>query len=453
MPRRPHLSVFSSQRRLTCLGGWLALALAGVASARAADLLAHDLNSFAGYPVVDGEKAYSAGAVWCNLSDQNLSWDANTNQHPISVLNLYRVENGLMMQIGASWATHQFCALQLNNCGSCTPAGAGCPFALGVGCSTNSTGSSLGFQGNMSKRSDVDAAEGSFPFPFSNPPVSSSLDRRCRVTVDDVDPALHPTATYFFELVTLHPTPGDQSERCVVRKVMTNAALLGTPLANGPALEGTTAGELWTELVGDATLVPIDRPDDGRLLVGAHWQKLPSGEWRYDYVIQNLDSSDGARRIAIPLGDGVDARSILFHAPLAHSGEVTSNEPWTVEQSPRELAWSTASAAEDPLANAVRWGTTYTFSFVSSRLPTLATVTVGLFQSGESVAVSLPAPKPLPGPLAADLNEDGAVNATDLSILLGLWGGYCPRLCPADLSEDQFVDSADLAILLGAWTG
>jgi hypothetical protein len=48
---------------------------------------------------------------------------------------------------------------------------------------------------------------------------------------------------------------------------------------------------------------------------------------------------------------------------------------------------------------------------------------------------------------AGDLNGDGHVDAADLAILLGAWGGSGP----ADLNNDGTVDAADLAILLGAW--
>ena len=51
----------------------------------------------------------------------------------------------------------------------------------------------------------------------------------------------------------------------------------------------------------------------------------------------------------------------------------------------------------------------------------------------------------------ADINADGAVNGTDLAIVLGNWG-ICLG-CPADFNGDGVVDGIDLAILLGNWTG
>ncbi|HNH47632.1 MAG TPA: GC-type dockerin domain-anchored protein [Myxococcota bacterium] len=51
-----------------------------------------------------------------------------------------------------------------------------------------------------------------------------------------------------------------------------------------------------------------------------------------------------------------------------------------------------------------------------------------------------------PGP--GDSNGDGAVDATDLALLLGAWGSADPG---ADLNGDGSVDAADLAVLLGNW--
>lgn len=49
----------------------------------------------------------------------------------------------------------------------------------------------------------------------------------------------------------------------------------------------------------------------------------------------------------------------------------------------------------------------------------------------------------------ADMNGDGFVNGTDLTILLGAWGSSDPV---ADLNGDGTVDGADLTLLLGCWS-
>ncbi len=59
--------------------------------------------------------------------------------HPVMAQNLYRMSGGAtnddrFEQIGQSWLTHGFSALQSNACGfGCTPASSGTH--LGVGCS------------------------------------------------------------------------------------------------------------------------------------------------------------------------------------------------------------------------------------------------------------------------------------------------------------------------------
>jgi len=50
---------------------------------------------------------------------------------------------------------------------------------------------------------------------------------------------------------------------------------------------------------------------------------------------------------------------------------------------------------------------------------------------------------------ACDLDSDGAVGGSDLSILLGNWGDCCL----GDLDGNGTVDGADLTVLLACWTG
>lgn len=51
--------------------------------------------------------------------------------------------------------------------------------------------------------------------------------------------------------------------------------------------------------------------------------------------------------------------------------------------------------------------------------------------------------------VVGDLNGDGAVNASDLAVILSAWN--TPG--PGDLNGDGIVGGADLASLLTAWTG
>ncbi len=422
--------------------------IAPAAHAGDANLLLHEIPSTAGYAAMNGERAFSAGAIWCNLSDGQLSWNGTNAAHTISVHNLLRIENGAIRHLGASWVSHQFCALQTAACSSCTPAGTGCPPALGAGCSTSSTASSLANQAQMSRRSEVNASTGSFPFPFAVGSPSGPLERRCRVALTEIDPALHPGATFVMEIVSIHPTAGDASARCATRDLHP-ASMLGTPLPLGPTVPGATAIERWAALEPAVALRTLDLPNDGRIIVGAHVIEEANGLYRYEYAIANLNSHESVGAVTLPLPAGAAVVATSSHLPAPHSGEITSGEPWTITVSAEAARYATESFATNPNANAIRWGTLGAITLVTDRPPVDGAITIDTFRSGESIAVALPVPGPAPT-LVGDLDGDGAVSSSDLAILLGAWGPC--RGCAADLDGSGAVEAADLALLLGVWS-
>ena len=57
-------------------------------------------------------------------------------------------------------------------------------------------------------------------------------------------------------------------------------------------------------------------------------------------------------------------------------------------------------------------------------------------------------------PLAGDVDGNGAIDATDLSLLLEAWGSCPPKgACAADFNEDTLVNAQDMAMLLANWSG
>ncbi|RLS87024.1 MAG: hypothetical protein DWI09_11635, partial [Planctomycetota bacterium] len=53
-------------------------------------------------------------------------------------------------------------------------------------------------------------------------------------------------------------------------------------------------------------------------------------------------------------------------------------------------------------------------------------------------------------PNPADINGDGLVNASDLSLLLNAWGTADAK---ADIDRNGTVNALDLTVILSAWTG
>lgn len=81
---------------------------------------------------------------------------------------------------------------------------------------------------------------------------------------------------------------------------------------------------------------------------------------------------------------------------------------------------------------------------------------VGIFDrpllAEEIAAIYLAGSAGMCKPIEGDLDSDGAVDTTDLIILLGDWGRCADcSACPSDLHADCTVNSIDLLILLSNW--
>jgi hypothetical protein len=102
-----------------------------------------------------------------------------------------------------------------------------------------------------------------------------------------------------------------------------------------------------------------------------------------------------------------------FHAPPNHPGISNdgttgssgySNAAWTTTSNRDEVSWSSETLAQNPNANALRWGTLYNFRFDSNRPPQNKFAIVGFFKTGAPIAV------PIQGPTADSCNAPGATS-------------------------------------------
>src|SRR4051794_36936872 len=99
------------KRSVRCLLSLTAAVLGGAAGgvARAQtgpDVIVGDLPDMMNWTTggaIGGLRAYSVGTTSCNLGTAELTWNANTNQHPVISQNFYRLANGRFEQIGQAW--------------------------------------------------------------------------------------------------------------------------------------------------------------------------------------------------------------------------------------------------------------------------------------------------------------------------------------------------------------
>lgn len=155
----------------------------------------------------------------------------------------------------------------------------------------------------------------------------------------------------------------------------------------------------WT----GATLVEI-RPEpgnDGAGIVGYKVTNPSPGVWHYEYAIYNQNIDRAIQSFSVPVVSGVTLSNIGFHAPPQHPGWANdgttgnagfSNTPWTQTQTGSAMIWNSETFAQNPNANAIRWGTLYNFRFDSNRPPQTMNATIGFFKTGSPITVQIQGP-------------------------------------------------------------
>lgn len=351
------------------------------------DVAVGDITAGVTYGALGAESAYSFGVALCNFGTAPASWSTGTPQHPVVTTNLFRLHAGRFEQLGQSWAKHEFAALQQGLCCPCAPhPNLG---ALGAGCSTVSSASIMGGQVQLGPRSEVNPFTGQFPVPFGAQGVSGDLlYKRLRAATVDVDPASFGAALYFAEAQVVAADDALASHRAnnvSWRALTRSGAQTGGAFrldVTGSTAVGQPALAAWKQLVPTVDLRSVVVQDDGQLWVASDCIALPGGGFRYEYAVTNQGSHRGVRSFRIPVDTSAQVTGAGMSFPLAHSGEPYSNTAWSATVSAGSIEFATSTFGADPNANALRWGTTYTFWFRAASAPGTRTATLGLFRPG-----------------------------------------------------------------------
>lgn len=428
------------------------------------DLLAADIWGLGKWGTVGGITGYSLATTVCNIGDDVEPFQAQTNAHPIIAMNLYRLENGRLEQIGMSWVKHTFGSALGETCCTCQNPGSG--QILGVGCSdpyaASQNGDQDGFlgQSGLGPRSDINPVNGSFPFPYTTQGVAGDhIYKRLQVANDDLDPSLHPTARYLAEIHFVGPQDSladNRNNNMGYREVIVgsfvdggwNLALAGLTRQGLPALDE------WAEEQPGVISSPVDVVLDGRFVVASACTDNGDGTWHYEYALYNMNSQRAAGSFSVPIGGGVTVSNVAFRDIDSHSGEIYDTTDWAVQIGASQITWSTDDYTTNANANAVRWGTLYNFRFDADAPSQGGSSTIGLHSPGAPSSVTAASCAPGPIDVPGDLDDDGTVSTTDLLALLAAWGpcpGPCPPSCDADLDDDCQVATTDLLELLANW--
>ena len=144
-----------------------------------------------------------------------------------------------------------------------------------------------------------------------------------------------------------------------------------------------------------------DPGNDGIWFMGYKVTNPSAGVWHYEYALYNMNLDRAIQSFSVPLGPGANISNIEFHAPPQEPGwsndgtfnnQGYSSTPWTVTQTATSITWNTETFAQNQNANAIRWGTLYSFRFDAALPPQSANATVGFFKTGSPMTVAIQAP-------------------------------------------------------------
>ncbi len=419
-----------------------------------ADVAVCNMPAISRWGTVGGVTAYSVGTTSVNLGDVNLEWYANSNRHPRMPMNMFRWADCRLEQIGYSWCKDGFCALQLNECGACQPAGGGCPQLLGPGCSDPYSSSLNGSQGGLAPRWQCDPSTGEFQYPPTGlPSAAPTVGRRIQVLQADLSPQQNPGAKYYVDSMYLHPQDYESNNQLnnssYKRMVVGSLSGSGYSLTpTGSTFLGKPAIFAWEDNSDTVAIKAVDIPNDGRVFVASDVCDNGDGTYRYNYAVYNLTSKDAINGISIPLPAGVEITDAEFKFPAHHSGDPYSNDAWVISEDGGSLTFAGAEFSQNPDANAVRWAMMYNFSFTADAEPADGAVVLDRFESNSTIGASgLAVPGGPSNPY--DLNGDGIVNGSDVGIFFTQWGAGCGSF--ADFNGDCIVNSADAGMMFAAW--
>lgn len=423
------------------------------------DLVVSEITSATTFGTIDGKIAYSFGTTICNFGDTEAAWIDGTNQNPLISQTLYRLADGQIQQIGIGFAHYTTPPLSGNACGlGCTPAGFN---ALGPGCSTTSSSFIHGFQSSLGPRTEINPFTGDYPYPFTS--IGQSGDpiyKRLQVDIADVSDQ---NALYFVEtqvITSAETTPETRSNNVSYRRVTFSP---GSATANvvGPTYTEQPAIFAWRDHgngIGipdpDVLIVEATIPMDGIIHVGSKATDADNGNWRYDYAIHNQNAHRSVGSALIAIGFNQSATSHSFNDVDYHDDidELIDTTEWAVGAINGEVLRNTLEDFDtNPLGNAVRWGTTFSFSFVSANVPVNKAMQIGFFAPGDigdpdSLIVGVIAPQS--GDCIADMDGDPQLNFFDISVFLS---AYANMNLNADFNGDGQFNFFDVSAFLAAF--
>ncbi|MDO8334799.1 MAG: hypothetical protein Q7T35_09045 [Nitrosomonas sp.] len=344
----------------------------------------------------------TAGTDSCNLGTQALEWkQPPSNQHPVISLNLYRLHNNKMQQLGMSWVKHGFYATNASHCADVPGVPSRCdvpPNADGQklypGCTDLYPGGLNANERMLGPRSKINPTTGIFDGTaqdLTGYPPSLGIEK---IILVEEEQLLMAGARYFIESQYIAAddaaagnAQNNLSYREVIPTLSENTYYLNNKSDNIEHLKPAIME--WQKDGAKIEIVTTQETNQAKSYIYVASKSLPlsNGTYRYEYAIFNMNSDIGVQGIEVP-ANGIVASSVGFYAPKYH-GEIYSSDPWRDLSVAGVVSWQTEKTySEDKNANAIRWGTTYNFWFESTSPPEIRESKISRFKPIEVEGVS-----------------------------------------------------------------
>ncbi len=412
-------------------------------------------------------EALSLGTTSCNMGTANLKWDAcPANTHPVIGGTLFRYStvsgSGRFEQVGQSWLKHGFLALTNSDCCPCQNPGTGS--RLGIGCSDPYSASRNGSQSGLGPKYTVNAHTGAYPASCPTHP-SGGNNGRIEVRISDlVATTGGPAATTRYFGQAQYVTPDDassnnQNNNCsYIEVTVSGSASAWTFGFMGSTVKQFPAVNMWKAIDPSVVQSNLDVPEDnglpGRVVLCGRATSLGGGQYHYEYALYNMNSDRSIQSFSIPVSPyatitNVGFRDVDYRGGDGGGGVNYDGTDWSATIAGGSIGWATQTYATNTNANALRWGTMYSFRFdanLANAVPD-GIATMVQFKPG---ATTFTGATPVPAIVTCtrgDVNGDGVIDGGDISLfsqILVNGSGTPPQKCAMDADGNFSVNSNDI---------
>src|SRR5207237_7141424 len=260
--------------------------------------------------------------------------------------------------------------------------GCGTGSHLCPGCSDPYDASLNGDQNQIGSRAWVNPFTGSFPSNADDHTGHNhdGVSHRIRVEANDLNTNLNQGATYFAEAAYIspheytwcqtHPGECNMYNNVSYRQFSVSGTTNFTFSPVAPTVRMEPAIMAWANTSATVNQIQPDPGNDGIWFMGYKVTNPTTGVWHYEYALYNENLDRSIQSFSVPLGPGINISNVGFHAPPQEPGWANdgtfndqgySSAPWTVSQQPSSITWNCETLAQNPNANAIRFGTLYNF--------------------------------------------------------------------------------------------